>query len=304
MGDRYYIPILPFVQDSLDSTSKALIVPNENNIVEFNSETDFNNFLDSLNNVEYIDDKKIYDIMQELVPDISDYIKDVPMPLEDLKGAFGNLIEGIPDERFAGKPLAYCLKIMFDSIIRKNENTFIVLNIRNGSLKCNEDYKYHKTESLYFDMMKLEYNLDTYYSFFCDVQSALRTIFLKNILFSDDPIDDVKKNLINRAFNINGQALADFRQALEGAKSKINNHRWTIKKINMPLLPRYNEIEKATLSKISDTLVDVDKNIKETYESKKQLAEEIKKRHNLISIETAKNLLREIKWLRPFIKED
>ncbi len=152
-------------------------------------------------------------------------------------------------------------------------------------------------------MMKLVYNLETYYLFFCNTQCLLRDTSVREIAFSDHIIDDKKENILNRVFNIAGNNLLDLRLRLEHFKNQINSNRVTIKRAGINLPRKYDTMEKIALEKINATIQDLETKVSQTEESKRKLRDEMRRRHGLISKWTLKSILREITWIRPLVKD-
>lgn len=303
MEGKFYIPNLSKIQEELNSDSKALILSDEPNVVNFDSEEAYQHFLDNINSIEYIHDKELKKVIFEAVPELADEFSHATYSIQDLRDGLGHIFEDLPDKAFEGKNIVEAIKLIFNNFIRKNENTFLAINIGNGNLRYDDTYKFKKNQVIYYDMMKTEYNLEVYYDFITRVTQVLRRIFLRQILFDDSPITDKKRELLNRAFNVSGNMLVDFQENMDGLKSELKGHKITLKRTNIPVLPEHKTIESRLLDKIDSVIEDSEEQIKKIHESKKQLAEEIKKRHGIFSIETAKKLLREVKWLKPFIKE-
>lgn len=197
------------------------------------------------------------------------------------------------------------LRKFFNHIIKKNEITFILNNIRNKSLLYDDKWKYKKFQDFYFQMKKTVYNLDTYYLFFSNAQYLLRDTTLKEIAFSDDIINDKKERILNRVFNICGKNFLDLKQRLTYMKNQIIHNQQTLKRtlIFKKLPKRYKEMEEIALHKINNTIDDIEKKVKESDELKVRLREEIKRRHGFFSKQTLKNIFKEFKWFRPFLKK-
>ncbi|GEM_PF-5542545 len=303
MGKKYYIPSLPYLRGGLEKDCKNIIVKDSEHLIELNTDTEIESFIGAVKNIEYVSDKNFYDFFKERLPEVANQINDIPISHEDLKGALRFIFNDLPEEAFESENIVECLTKIFNHVIRKNEITFHVTNIANGSLLCEQDYKYSKFQEFYFQMMKLEYNLDSYYSIYYNAQVALLHLFTKEILFSEEIISDSKEALLRRVFNLNGQALGDFKLRLEDIRNQIQSHRVTIKRTNIPLPAKYDCLEQSTLDKVNLVLADVNQKIDETYEAKNKLADEMKKRHGLLSKETAKKIMRENKWLKILLKE-
>ena len=303
MDDEYYIPEWEFLRDKLEEGDKnALAIQNKGNVIRIRNEEDRSNFIESIKKIEFINDKELYDYFKENFYGAIKYLEIKPIQVPALKEALSFLFEELPDDLFEQDDVITALKKLFNHFIKKNEITFIVMNMSNKNLNYDGDYKYKTLQEFYFLMLKLDYNLDTYYEFFCRTQSALSRLFSKEILFSDEKIDRKRQDLLNRIFNLTANNLEDYKMKLEIVKNQIKGHRRTIKIANIITLDKYNIQEKQVLEKIDSTIKDINERVNECYTSKKRLEEEVKKRHGLISIETAKNILKEIKWFRPFVK--
>ena len=209
----------------------------------------------------------------------------------------------IPDESFEEKNILDSLTTTFNYVIGKNEIDFLILNINNDELRYNFGYKYKSQQDFYFDIMKFTFNLPSYWMFFSNTQSTLRRLFLKEIMFSDDVITSEKQQLLNRIFNVNGNALSEFDFKLDHMKSKIKSNRITLKRAKLPELPKYREYEKNCLKLIDEIQREVKIVIEDNIESKKNLESEIKKRHGIISKESAKKILSDIPYIGKLFKD-
>lgn len=302
MGNIYYIPRLPEIKKNLKEDCKALIVPNSKNLINLENQEDREKLIDSIKNIQYINDLDLYNFYKDRLPEISKLVKKVPIDNNELKETLKHIFNDIPDDYFEGKDMVQCLTTTFNYVIRKYETEFLVINIANGELLYDESYKYRKFQEFYFEMMKFNFNLEPYWLFFCNAQALLQKLFLKEILFSNSKITDEKQQLLNRIFNLNGKALSDFDFRLNNVKSQIKFNRITLKRTKIPLPTKYKDYEKKTLEDIGKIQNEVKEEIQKIKEAKKQLQEEIEKRHGWISKTTAKKLLKMLPHLGKIFK--
>ena len=293
---KYYIPSLPLLLKYMKRKSSGLIVHENENVIEFNSVENIVEFSEEIKKFEFISSNELSEYFKNYFPRVTPHLNTIPISQDSIKEALRFIYDELPDDVYENDTIIVGLQKLLNHVIRKNEITFIVLNIANDTLRYDEGYRYTKAQDFYFKMLKLSYNIDSYYDFFCRSQSVLRRIFVNEILFSETIIDREKQNVLNQAFNITGRNLQEFKFKLELFKDEIKRHRTTIKRTRIPVPKKYNQIEKEAILKIDETLKDVEKRIKETRESKKDLEQEIKKRHGIISLETAKELFDLIKW--------
>lgn len=300
MGDKYYIPGLPELKKNLEKDCKELIVPDSNNLIKLEKEEDRKKLIDSIKNIQYINDQDLHAFYEEHMPEVAELVKRVPIDTNELKDALRHIFNDIPDEYFEGRNILQCLSATFNYVIRKNEIEFLVINI--AELKYDESYKYNKFQEFYFEMMKFNFNLEPYWIFFSNTQALLQRLFLKEVLFSDSKITDEKQKLLNRIFNLNGKALSDFDFKLNNVKNQIKSNKITLKRTKIPLPKKYNEYEKKALENIDKVQSEIKGEIEKNKEAKKQLQEEIEKRHGWISKTTAKKLLRMLPHLGKIFK--
>lgn len=303
MPHIYYIPGLADIKDKLKYDCKELIVTDSKNLIRLDTKKEKKKFIQSIKETQYINDKKLYEFYKEYMPEMTGIVTRVPINTQELKKSLEHIFLDIPSESFEGKSILECLTTTFNHVIRKYEIEFYITHINNDELKFDQTYKYNKFQEFYFYMMKLNYNLDPYWFFFSNTQALLKRLFLKEILFSETKITDKKQKLLNRVFNMNGQALADFDYKLTNVTQHIKANRNTLKRTQFPLLPKYKEYEEKTLREIDNVKKEISELIAFNRDSKKQLEEEIKKRHGLISKITAKKILQNLPHLGKFFKE-
>lgn len=305
MEKKYYIPNLPFIKKYLKGKSKNVIVKGESNLVEFKTKEDMNLFLDSIRTSEFINDSELLSNIKKYLPGVEKYFHKKPVSHQEIIDTLMFIFNDYPPDLLDDDNSLTGLRKFFNHIIRKNETTFIIENIKNGTLSYDKEWNHRKFQDFYFEMKKMVYNLDTYYFMFYNIQYLLRDISLREIVFSDEYIDDKKEEVLNRIFNIYGNNFLDLKQRLVHWKNQIQNNHITLKrtKIMRKLPHKYKEMEESALNKIENTIKDIDKNINGCEEMKLRLREEMKRRHRFLSKHTLKKILNEFRWFRPFTKK-
>lgn len=298
MGDKYFIPNLPILLKNADKDSKALIKVTGQNIIEINSPEEKQALITSIQNRDFISDKEFKEYLDSALPILSKQIEKLPINLEELKESFRFVFNEIPDEIFEGKDIVSILKNILNFTIKKHEVSFIVFSIQDGSLRYNESYRYPKVYAFFFNMKKLSYDIEVYYAMLCNCYSVLERTFLKEITFGERKIGMQEQNLLNRIFNLSGKNFVEFKFKLERLKSEIQEEKVFIKRTQIPTPEKYNIEEEILLRKIDEVCKDIGIKIEKIENAKKELAEEARKRHGILSWETAKKLLTAIGYLK------
>lgn len=305
MGKKYFIPDLPFIQKHIKGNSKALIVKGETNIVEFNSKEDMDRFIEDIQKSEFVNDKELVSNIKEYLPGVDRFFTEIPIAQPEIINALMFIFNDYPSDLIEDDNILTGLRKFFNHVIKKNEITFLLNNIRNGTLLYDENWKHKIFQKFYFLMKKTAYNLDTYYFFFSNTQYLLRDTVLRELMFSDKVITDKKECILNRVFNICGNNFLNLKKRLVHMKNQIINNQKTLKRTTIikKLPKKYKEMEKIALKKIDATIEDIDTKIKDCNDCKIRLREEIKRRHGFFSKQTLKRIFKEFKWSRPFTRK-
>ncbi len=140
-------------------------------------------------------------------------------------------------------------------------------------------------------MIKLTFDLETYYSTICDAQSVIHRALLREILFNSKKIERLELNLINRSLNLTGTSLVDFKFKLEEIQKEIREHKNFIKRTNIAVPVDYYDQELWVSEKIKETIHDADERIGKIYDAKKKVEEKIKENKGVLTLDNAKNIL-------------
>lgn len=299
----YYIPFLEDIKDDLSKNCKSLIVPQTTNLIKISSNEEKQLFINNIKQLIYLKDKELSDYFKKNMPEVSNFLRVVPIKNDELREMLRHIFYDIPEDSFKGSTVLQSLTSTFNYVIRKNEIEFLIQNLANDELLYDVAYKYKSQANFYYNLMKFKFNLDSYWLFFSNTQAALRRLFLKQILFSEGRITGKEQQLLNRVFNLNGSAMSDFDYQLEVLKNQIHANKLTLKRTRIPVSPKYRKYEQECLERIIEVQKEVKKIIKTNQEDKKNLEIEIKKRHGLISRETAKKLLSGIPHIGNLFKD-
>ncbi len=305
MAKVIYIPDLDFFEQFLDDECKQFIISKERSLVRFEDDKQKKAFLDAINNIEFVDKKRVEDIIKDVDPKILRQINDAPFNLESVDYALSRLFSEIDTEVIQGADFIKVIIELFNHTIRKNEITFIAIGFADGSLEYDTKYPWHKNQAFLFQLRKLNFSLDTYYSFYSKLQSSFTHAFLTKIRFGEQKISDKEFEFLKRCLNENAKRLSSFKLQLETIEQEIKEQVITLKRTGFfkkeKLPNNFLETIEESLSKLSDKKEMINKEIESIYESKIVLSEELKKRHHIISRETVNKLLSTNKftqWLR------
>lgn len=304
MGDKYYIPNLQFFLKNMDDSTRSLIkkpaVTNPN-VIEIKSMEDTRILTQGIQKSDFFKEQQLYDLVKKNFPEVAKQITKIPMDIKQLKDVFQYVFTEIPEDDFENSTTFEILKKTLNTIIRKGEIEFLILNIHNGKLLYDESRIFHtKTHDFHYNMLKSVYDLDTYYPIFCNTQSLLENVYLKEITFNNKKINRKNLNLLNSAFNFTGNNLADFKIRLNYFLNQINGHRVFLKRTTLPAPKDYKEHEQDALESLKECSLDVDEKIKKTVEAREKLKEEIEKRKWFLSWDNAKTFLQWVKLFRGF----
>lgn len=305
MAKILYIPNLGFFEAFLDDECKQFIISEEKCLVRFDDESQKMKFLDAINKIEFVNEEEIERVIQEVDPLILKQIKHTPLNLEAIDDALHKLFSGIDDESIQGVSFIKVMIELFNHTIRKNEVSFIAIGFVNGHLEYDADYPWHKNYAFLFHLRKLNFSLDTYYSFYSRLQSSFTHSFLTKIRFGEEKISDKEFELLKRCLNENAKRLSEFKLQLEDIEQEIKDHIITLKRTGFfseEKLPEgFLETVDESLKLLSSKKQEVAQEIENICQSKTILSEELKKRHYFISKETINKLLSTNKftqWLR------
>src|SRR3989338_3060582 len=291
MGKKYYIPNFQQYQKQLSCSEVVPMKLVKNNLIELENDEEIQSVIQGIEKFEYVTDKEVKEFFDTNLPEISRRITSVPIRIDELKSAFRAIFSELPDDLFEGDdPLSIIKKVM-NFVFRKKEITFIILNFKNGKLLFNDTFKHYPTAEFYFNMMKLSYDLETYYTTVCDSQEAIQTVFLRQILFSNKKLEKDDINILNQVMNLSGNRLLDLREKMNALLREIREHKTFIKRTTLPVPMEYYTQEKETTEKINTTISDIDIRIQKIKEAKKIIEEQIKKNRGLLSMENAKYLI-------------
>lgn len=291
MGKKYFIPNLPLFRKYMNGSTKAIMKITKENIIEVDSNEDVKALINSIRKTDFVNDNEVKEFFDTNFPEISKQIIEVPLNLDELKRAFRFIFSELPDEIFEEKNTIELLKKVLNFVFRKKEVRFIILNILNRKLGYKDYYRHPPTVEFYYGMIKLSYNLDTYYATICDAQKVIQRAILKEILFSERNIGRKELNLINRGLNISGNFFVDFQTRLEEILKEIREHKTFIKRTNLIAPDNYNQEEIEATKKINETILDVEVRINKIQEAKKIIEKEIRERKGIINIENAKFII-------------
>ena len=293
MGKKYYIPNLSKFLGKKGTTTTELmkIDSRSDNIIEFNNDSDINNLLKLIEDYDFVNDKEVKEFFDVNFPEISKELTTMPIDLEELKRTLRFLFSELPDEFFEEKNVVVFLKKALNFLFRKKEAFFIMTNVKNGTLEYKDIYRHTGTLDFYYGMIKLTYDLETYYSTLCDAQSVIHRALLRDILFNNRKLGRAELNLINRSLNLTGNYFVEFQTRLDEMQKEIREHKQFIKRTYIAVPVDYYKQEFWVTEKIKETIKDTEERIKKVQEAKKMIEEEVNKHKGILTLDNAKIIL-------------
>lgn len=289
MAKRYFLPNSELYRRYFTKSNKNLMKLDENNIIEIRNDEDLKDLIKGIQDYDFVGDKEIKEFFDSNFPKVR--IENIPINLEELKRAFRFMFSELPDELFEEKDTIKLLKRVLNFVFRKKEAHFVISHIINGKLEYKDTYKHKSTIEFYFKMIKLSYDLETYYNTICDSQKVIQRAILKEVLFNNKKIDKKDLEIINRGLNITGNFLLEFNFKLEEFLKEIREHESFIKRTGIFPIIEYNTEKIEVIKRIKQTIYDVEIRIDKVTEAKKIIKDKIGEHKGIISSENAKYLL-------------
>lgn len=291
MGKKYYIPNLPFFLKNLDEGGKALMKIQDNNILEVESERDFNDFITLIRNTEFVNDKEIKEFFDSNFPQIK--FRKIPINLIELKRAFRFMFSDLPDELFEEEDTARLLMRVLNFVFRKKETQFIMLNVLNGRLEYKAHYRHQPILDFYYKMIKLTYDLDTYYETMCDAHKVIQRAILTEIFYTDKKFERKDLEVVNRGLNLTGQHFVALSFKLEEFLKEIREHKTFIKRsgIKERLPFDYDEQENEVIKKINQVLSSIEERRAKIDEAKNIIHQKLAETRGFLTKENAARII-------------
>ena len=288
MGKKYYIRNLEAFLDRT-TTSTDLVVHKEQNVIELENDHDKDKFVGLIQAKDFSKDIDIMQYLNENLPQLAKKIKVTPIKVIELRNALEEIFPHLPGELFEQESIVDILKRVIDFIIKKNETEFLIINITNGRLSYDSNYRYHKQYGFYFYMVKLNHDAETLYSILCRIQSVIQHFIIKDILFSNQKIGRGELNFFNQSINLAGQNLADFKQNLEKAEIQIKETDLWFKRTTVKPPIDYEEEKRTTHSTSEKIISDINQKIVELQKAKIIIAEKIQENKGYLTLSNAKS---------------